>query len=362
MNHLHAVIMAGGSGTRFWPASRKAMPKQLLRLSGDETMIQGTLHRVTAGDWIAAENCWVVTNAAQAETTAEQLAELPRGQLLVEPCGRNTAPCIGLAAVHLLHKDPDAVMLVMPADHVISPDAVFQQAAEAAQRLLETNPNTFMLFGVRPHYPATGFGYIHRGAAISDSAVDAFRVQAFKEKPDQSTAQEYLDSGEYYWNCGIFVWRAQAILDALQQFEPEIHALLLEIAASIGGEREAATLKELFPRMTSISVDYAVLERAEQVAVVEAPFDWDDVGSWYALPRLLGSDARGNTVDGTHIGIDTKNCIIRGDENHLIATLGMEDCIVVHTPDATLVARKDDENAIKELIAKIEEEGYGRFL
>jgi mannose-1-phosphate guanylyltransferase len=222
---LHTVIMAGGSGTRFWPQSRRTMPKQLLKLVGDETMIQATAARTSS--WLGSDRIWVVTNQTQAEETSRQLAGIPRDQILIEPCGRNTAPCIGLAAICLLARDPDAVMLVCPADHVIGPPEVFQSAVKNATAIVECDPGALVLFGVKPTYPSTGFGYIERGERLAGSAKNAFHVASFREKPELAIAEQYVDSGTFYWNCGIFVWRADRILAALAEFEPEIHRRLL---------------------------------------------------------------------------------------------------------------------------------------
>jgi len=358
---LHAVIMAGGSGTRFWPQSRTTRPKQLLKLAGRRTMIQETIARVSP--WIGHDQAWVVTNTVQADETMRQLPQVPVDHVLVEPAARNTAPCVGLAAIHLLAKDPDAVMLVMPADHVIGPPDVFRHAVERAARIVAEHPDQFVLFGIPPTYPSTGFGYIERGEPLGDPAEKAFRVTGFREKPDESTAQRYMDSGRFYWNCGIFVWRADRILAAIENFEPDIHDRLMRIKHEIGHLDYEAALTAEFPKAKSISIDYAVLERARDVCVLEAPFEWDDVGSWQSLTRLLGTDDAGNTIDGPHVGIDTKNCTVRDTTGeHLIGTLGVEDLIIVHTPEATLVARKGDENAVKKLIEQIRERGFERYL
>ncbi|QDU41529.1 Mannose-1-phosphate guanylyltransferase [Maioricimonas rarisocia] len=357
---LHAVIMAGGSGTRFWPESRQSMPKQFLRLAGDRSMIQGTLDRCTP--WIDPGNAWVVTNAVQADETARHLPEVPRDQILVEPCARNTAPCIGLAAIHLQRQDPEAVMLVMPADHVIGPPPVFREAVESAAKLVTDDPERLVLFGVPPNYPATGFGYIERGDAVAGSD-RAYAVASFREKPDRDVAEEYVESGRFYWNCGIFVWKASRILDALQTHEPEMHAALQRLAEQIGTPGWQEALEKEFPTMNSISIDYAVLERERgSLCVLEAPFRWDDVGSWHAMPRLHGQDDDGNTVLGTHCGVETRNCVIRSSDDHMIATLGLDGCIIVHTSDATLVAQTDDENAIKQLVSRLKESGHERLL
>lgn len=355
----HAVIMAGGSGTRFWPLSRQQTPKQFLTLTGKRSLLQATLDRCRPD--IAAEQCWVVTNALQADATREQLPEVPREQVLVEPCGRNTAPCIGLAAIHVLRQDPEAVMLVMPADHVIAPPAAFRDALDRAVCLISRDPQRLVLFGVKPTYPAAGFGYIERGETLTGEH-DAYSVNSFREKPDAPTAEHYILTGGFYWNCGIFVWRADTILDALAEFEPAIHTRLQTLAGYIGSDDWSRVLADEFPRMPSIAIDYSVLERSHNICLLEAPFEWDDVGSWHALSRLHEPDADGNTIVGSHCGLDTRGCIVRSDEEHLIATFGVENLIVVHTPDATLVASQQDENALKRLVEKLSESGYERYL
>ena len=356
---LHVVIMAGGSGTRFWPESRRVYPKQFLKLAGERSLLQGTFDRCLP--LVSPEHVWVVTNAVQAEETRKQLPGIPGANVLIEPCARNTAPCIGLAAIQLLHQDPDAVMAVLPADHVIRPPEVFRDALQSASELVAANGSRLVLFGVPPNYPATGFGYIERGDAIDDAQA-AWQVASFREKPDRETAEEYLRSGRFYWNCGIFVWRADRILEAIGTHEPEMHQRLQDLAQVIDSPEWDGALAGHFPQMNSISIDYAVLEREQGICVVEAPYEWDDVGSWHAMPRLIGSDDNGNTVIGRHHGIATKGCIVRTTDDHLVATLGLEGCIVVHTADATLVARTDDENAIKKLVELIGDEGDDRFL
>lgn len=352
--------MAGGSGTRFWPESRRSVPKQFLALAGERTLLQQTSDRCQP--LIPPARQWVVTNALQAERARDQLADISGVRVLVEPSPRNTAPCIGLAAVHLLHDDPDAVMAVLPSDHLIRPDSVFRDALAQAESLVVEDPRRLLLFGVRPSYPATGFGYIERGAPLGSRKSNAFAVASFREKPVREIAEEYVRSGHFYWNCGIFVWRADRILSALAAHEPEMHQRLLRIAASLGSSREHDVLSAEFPAMRSVSIDYAVLERESGSVVVEAPYEWDDLGSWQALARLHGADSDGNTVFGRHRGVGTRNCIIRSQGEHLVATIGMEDCIVVHTDDATFVARRDDEDAIRKLIELLRERGDERFL
>ena len=321
-------------------------------------MIQQTLDRCDG--LISAEASWIVTNHAQVEKTHEQLPDLPASNLLVEPAARNTAPCVGLAAIHIMHRDPDGIMFVMPADHVISPAADFQAAARRAIALVEQNSTRLVLFGVPPDFPSTGYGYIERGDELPGDA--SFCVQSFREKPPLETAQQYVDSGDFYWNCGIFCWKASTIMERLQQFEPDMHERLQRLSSKIGTTEYAEALSKEFPQMNRIAIDHAVLERADQVCVIEAPFTWDDVGSWLSVPRLSGSDENGNALDGLVRALDTKNCIVRTSDQHLVATLGMEDCIIVHTDDATLVARRDDSERIKEILDLLNEQGDTRFV
>jgi mannose-1-phosphate guanylyltransferase len=363
---LHLVIMAGGSGTRFWPESRRARPKQFLRLAGERTLLEQAVDRCRP--WVPFERMRVVTNAAYAAETARQIPQLAREQILLEPCGRNTAPCIGLAAWRILETDPDAVLLVTPADHLIRPEREFQATVERAVRLIERHPQASVLFGIKPTFPATGYGYIEKGnTAPGDEGVSI--VKAFHEKPNLETAREFFSAGKFFWNSGIFVWRAARIVELLKEFQPAIYAGLQRLTdrrTSVGWE---AALAEEFPKMPSISIDYGVLEpvaaRAaseESVFVIPATFAWDDVGSWQALPGALGTDERGNTITGASCQIDTEGCVIRSTPEHLVATIGLKDFVVVHTFDATLVAPKGDEAALRKLVALLQERGHERFL
>ena len=357
---LHAVIMAGGSGTRFWPQSRKKMPKQLLRLAGNRTMIQQTADRCQS--WVDTANIWVVTNDVQADATKSQLPDLPTENLLLEPAARNTAPCVGLAAIQILERYPDGIMFVLPADHVIQTDESFATAARRAVDVVEEDSSRLVLFGVIPTFPATGYGYIERSEALSEATPRLYQVNAFREKPHRELAEEYLRAGRYFWNCGIFCWKAQTIIDLLEQFEPELHAGLMRISKGIRENQTRQVIAEEFPALKSISIDYAVLERAQNVVVIEAPFQWDDVGSWLSLPRLNGCDSNGNTIDGAFCGIDTQGCIVRTTDDHLIATLGLRNMIIVHTGDATLVVDAAQAERIKEIMGQLEKQGRETYL
>lgn len=359
---LHAVIMAGGAGTRFWPASRVNKPKQLLDLTGNRTMIQATVDRLKG--LIPSENVHILTNVRLVEAIQTQLPEVPPASILGEPCKRDTAPCIGLAASLVLAADDDATMIVTPADHVIGTDQQFQDAMQYAADLVEADPNRIVTFGIRPTYPASTFGYIERAgeSAFADGAIDTYRVQKFREKPDIETAKEYLESGQFYWNSGIFVWKAKTILNALKEFEPGMYQHLQLISESIGKDNFPDVLTKEFAAIVGKSIDYAVMERYDNALVIEAPFEWDDVGNWPSLARLKGTDKQGNTVVGKHLGIETHNSIIRGDDDHLLVTVGLDECIVIRTPDATLVASRESEESIRKVVEMLSDKGWTEYL
>jgi mannose-1-phosphate guanylyltransferase len=357
---LHAVIMAGGSGTRFWPASRKLVPKQLLALTGERTMIQSTVDRL--GNLIPPDRQLIVTNKLLVDAVQNQLPDIPVANVVGEPCKRDTAPCVGLAAALVRHIDPDGTMVVMPSDHVIESPEEFQQALVAGDALIEQDPSRIVTFGIRPSYPAESFGYIERGDSLGGQATAAYNVNRFREKPDRTTAREYLDSGTFYWNSGIFMWKASTILDALAANVPEIYQRISAIADSMGTDSYDSTLEQEFTAITGTSIDYAVMETYPNVVVIEAPFSWDDVGSWQALSRLHDRDARGNTVVGSHVGIDTNGNIIHAQDGHTIVTIDVEDLIIVHTADATLVAPKHAEERVREVVKALEERGMDDLL
>jgi mannose-1-phosphate guanylyltransferase len=367
---LHAVIMAGGSGTRFWPESRSAWPKQLLPLSGTRSLIQDTVDRLTT--LVPPERILIVTAARLVDAVRQQLPELPKSAVLGEPCRRDTAPCIGLAAFQIMHDDPEATLVVMPADHAIMSAQALRDAIRFAAELIDATPKRIVTFGIKPTFAAESFGYIERGKPIASPnqspafdgvACKVFEVARFREKPPAAVAREYLDSGNFYWNAGIFVWRAKTILAALEQHQPELFGRLRMIADTQGRSSFQTTFEREFAAIRGISIDYAVMEHARDVAVVEAPFAWDDVGSWQAMARLRGVDAEGNTIAAErHVAVNTTGTIIRSTDDHLIATVGLQDTIVVHTPDATLVASRHDEEAIRRVVKQLEERGWTDFL
>ncbi len=355
---LHAVIMAGGSGTRFWPASRNVKPKQLLCLTGERSMIQATVDRL--GDLVAPDRQRVITNQVLCDPIAEQLPQIPRENIVGEPCKRDTAPCVGLAAALVAAVDPEGTMVVMPSDHVIADHTQFQHAISVAEALIDEDPTRIVTFGIRPSYPAESFGYIEAGTRVDSSANDpkdplaVSSVKQFREKPNSETAKSYVAAGTFFWNSGIFVWRATTILDALAKYEPEMHERLAKIAGAIGKPQFDATFRAEFAAIVGKSIDYAVMEKYPNVVVIEAPYDWDDVGSWQSLARLHAPDEHGNTVVGNHVGIETRGSIIHSQPGHVIATIDIEDLIIVQTPDATLVAPKHAEERVREVVAALQ--------
>ncbi len=355
------MIMAGGGGTRFWPRSRTTRPKQFLAFSGDRTLLQGTLDRIAAR--VPAERTWVLTAAAHAAEAVRQLPELPPGQVVGEPRGRDTAACIGLGAALVARTDPDATLIVLPADHVIEPEREFHRAVHAAEQFAADHPHALLTFGIRPTFPSTGYGYIQRGEAVgSRQGVNAARVTAFKEKPDADTAERFVQSGDFLWNSGIFVWPVRAVLAELERQKPALFAAVQRIAAAWDTPERDAVFAREYAACEKVSIDYAVMEGAREVLVIDAPYQWDDVGSWLALERRNPQDASGNTVQGQHVGIDTAGCVIGSDPGHLITTIGVRDLIVIQAGDATLVAKKSDEAAVKQLVDTLKAQGLGRYL
>lgn len=358
---LHVVIMAGGSGTRFWPKSRRNRPKQLLKLFGDRTMLQDTVDRIAPLS--DPSRILVITGHDQAAAVRAQLPEIPAANIVGEPCPRDTAPCVALAAAIIARSDPDGVMIVKSADHVIKPPERFRTTVQAAMRVIEDDPSAFVTFGIRPTRPETGYGYIEQGPKRGEpEGVPVYEVAKFKEKPDLETAKSYLASGNYVWNAGIFVWKASAVLDALRRFHPEIAAILDRITPALGTDRQDEVIAREFPQMTRLPIDKAVMERYENVKVAEVIYDWSDVGDWRSLAEQIPADSRGNTTQGpTHL-VDCRGTIVIADEGNPIMTLGLDDVVIVQSGGATLVARKDRLDGLKKLVEGLDDAGFGELL
>ena len=358
---LHALIMAGGGGTRFWPRSRQRRPKQFLTLTGDRSLLQQAFDRIEAQ--VPREGTWVITSAAHQEETARQLPELSADYIIGEPCGRDTAACIALGAALIARQDPAAVMVVTPADHVIEPVQEFRRALHVAEQLAEAHPTALITFGILPTYPATGYGYIHRGPEIANrQGIGIHRVQSFREKPSPEVAERFVASGEYSWNSGIFVWKATAILNAFETSQPKLFAAVQRIAEAWPTPERMTVFRREYEALDRISIDFAILEKAKEVLAVQAPYRWDDVGSWLAVERMHPQDADGNTILGTHCGVRTRSCVIVGDAGHLIGTVGVRNLLIVHNENATLVADRSEEGAVKQLVELLKQKGLENYL
>ncbi|MBM4043170.1 MAG: mannose-1-phosphate guanylyltransferase [Planctomycetes bacterium] len=359
---LHAVIMAGGSGKRFWPLSRHDRPKQVLPIAGPRPMVAETVARLDG--LVPIERTCIVTHEAQVAPILASLGVGPPPRVIAEPFGRDTAACIGLAAVHIRRHDPDGTMLVLPADQVIHPAERFREVMRAAVEVAERG-DALVTFGIKPPYPATGYGYIHRGARAEEvRGIPVYEVLRFREKPARAVAEEYVESGEYYWNSGIFCWRVSVVLDCLRRFVPRLYAALERIGATIATPTEDIVLREAYEPLECISIDYAVMERAEAIRVVEADFEWSDVGSWESVARLRRSeaDAHGNVAVGACELLDVANTLVIGDEHHLVAVIGLDDLIVVRTPDATLICPKHRAEDVKHVVERLQRNGFDRYL
>ena len=346
----YACIMAGGSGERFWPLSRIAKPKHLVPLLSEATLLEETVRRVEHA--LPAENIFVLTNAAQIEGCRAVLKHLKPHQFIAEPAKRDTAPACALGTALVRNLDPDAVVVFLPADALIKDSETFGAQLKAGAKLA-SEQDTIVTFGIRPNHPSTRFGYLQAGEALKETtaACPFFHVDKFVEKPDLETAKKYVHSGNFFWNAGIFLWKSSTFLREAKRLKPE----LAEFVEKFPKKDYAAFLAEKFPVLPKISVDYAIMEKASHVTVAEARFDWDDMGSWTALPAHLPMDEHGNTLRGAVAIYDAKNNIAIS-EKRLIALCGVSDLIVVETADAILVCRRDAAEQIKHLQPKLPDE------
>jgi mannose-1-phosphate guanylyltransferase len=347
---IHAVILAGGKGTRFWPKSRARLPKQLLPIVSDRTMVQETVERLAP--LIPAERVWVVTGEDHAGELRDQLPDVPAAQIVVEPIGRNTAPAIGLAAALIARADPRATMVVLPADHHIRYGDRFRETLARAIDLASAG-TLLVTIGIEPTTPETAYGYIERGEEI---AAGKNRVRRFTEKPDRTLAEEFVRSGRYLWNSGIFVWKVGAIRDALARHLPDVVRGLERFVAA--GSEEVAAAYRAIPDQ---SIDYGVLEKADNVAVVPGDFGWDDIGSWTALLRLGPADADGNVVRGRVLALSSRGNLAASDKR-LIALIGVEGLVVIDTEDAVLVCSADRVQDVKQIVDELHRRGWKEHL
>ena len=360
----YAVIMAGGTGKRLWPLSRQSRPKQVLKLIDGQTLLRRCFDRLTPV--FDQRNILVLTNAGYADIVRENLPEVPYGNVIAEPAVRDTAGAIGLAATVLTKYDPNATMAVVTADQLIEPDEVFQKALTDALSFINANHEAMITFGIHPTFPSTQLGYIKLGKALkgNDSQHTIYSVESFVEKPELATAREYLDSGKYCWNSGMFVWKAKTILKNMKDFLPASVEALDKIKMDWDGPNQAGTLKEWFLKLPKISIDYAVMEKASNVHAIKLECRWLDMGSFAALADIISSDANNNiVVAGYSELLDSKNnIIVTEDKGHLIAVIGLENMVVAHSPDATLVCHVDETQRLKELLELISSHNGDKFL
>lgn len=357
---MYGVILAGGSGTRFWPKSRELAPKQFLRIAGPQSMIQSTVARILPS--IPMEKILVVTNELHAGQTCRQLAPLglKAEQVLAEPVGRNTAPAIAFAARVLHEIDPQEIMAVLPADHVVQDVPAFLDKLEAAGKAAEKD--YLVTLGIRPARPESGYGYIRKGTAL-EGLDDTFTVAQFIEKPNPDTAQIFYQSGDYFWNGGIFIWKISAILKAFEKHLPDLFGSLEELVSHLASKKGHPAYrvldpkgKELFASLPSISIDYGVMEQSDRVAVIPAEMQWSDVGAWNALEEIFEKDAKGNIFSKNVVALDCSDSIVQS-EDRLIAAIGAKNLIVIDTPDALLVCDKNRAQDVKKIVEDIRKKG-----
>ncbi len=356
-DHVFGVILAGGSGTRFWPLSRERFPKQLLRIIGERTLLQQTFERLI--QHISAKQMMIVTNEIQAEPTRLQLNDWKddlTDNIILEPEGRNTAPAIALSALQLLHRDPEAVMVVVPADHVVKASKKFMKAVLFATKLAKQGH--LVTFGIYPSRPETGYGYIQpntRKQVGSQGAFVGYSVTKFVEKPNLPTAKRYCRSKNYFWNSGIFVWKASSILEELALQQPKLSKILNNLARHVGTPEFPASLRKAYGKMPSLSIDHAVMEQSVRSVVVPVDFGWSDVGSWGSLEEVAPLDKDGNVRNGNIIDIGSRNSVLFG-ERRMVATIGLDNMVVVDTPDATLVCPKDRAQDVKAIVSLLKQQ------
>ncbi len=359
---MFGVIMAGGSGTRLWPQSRRQTPKHLLPLVSGKTMLEMTFDRIA--DAITPSNILVVTLAEQAAAIRECVPAIPAENVIAEPVGRNTAPCIGLAALIVRDRCPNASMAVMPADHIVSDKQKFEHVIRTAARTLDARPESLITIGIIPKRPATGFGYIKKGKPCTERGQDGltcFEAKRFMEKPPFSRAREMVADGGYLWNAGVFFWRADTVLRMIDRHLPELGSGLTTLSKELGSESFDELLADLYEEITPISIDYGVMQKADKVLVIETDIGWDDVGSWASLSNIWPADETGCASNCELITVEARNCVAFSPKR-LVAIVGLEDIVVVDSDDAVLVCKKDKAEDVREVVQELESRGLKHLL
>lgn len=365
---MFAVIMAGGQGTRFWPRSRRKRPKQLLDIVGPESMIKQTVDRLAP--LVKPEDIYIVTGMEHVTELIGHIGHVPSENVMAEPVGRNTAPCIGLAAIRLRKRDPEGLMVILPADHAILDKDGFLETIGFAGEVAKSG-DYIITIGMRPDKPETGYGYIKKGleyragslevVGYADKHLQAHHVEKFVEKPDTATAEGYVNSGNYLWNAGMFVFKVSTILRAIEKHMPELYLGLLRLEPTLGTAEQDRALNDVYGGLPSVSIDYGIMEKADNVLVIPSDFGWNDVGSWTAIDDLLPRDENGVVAHAEHISIDTKDSIVYSPKK-LVATIGITNLIIVETEDALLVCDKSRAQDVKKVVEMLEKKGMNKYL
>ncbi|GAW29749.1 MULTISPECIES: mannose-1-phosphate guanylyltransferase [unclassified Carboxydocella] len=350
----YAVIMAGGTGTRFWPKSRSRFPKQFLPLFGNNSLLQTTFNRVNR--ILNRNQILVVTNKHYVQTVINQLPQCLFSNLLVEPVRRDTASCIGLAVSYIYRVNPEAVMVVLPSDHFVADEEKFLQTVQEGIEWARKG-DWIITIGIKPSEPKTAYGYIELGLEQREGV---WQVKSFREKPDLDTAIKYLEQGNFFWNAGIFIFRAEVMWRSLERYLPQVHQALNQVIPYWGTPQQTEIIKKVYRPLPKVSIDYGVMEKTDNLLVLTADFGWDDLGSWSVLGRVLPVSDEGNVVMGQHLGLDTSNCILV-TENQLLATIGIKDLIVIATNDVILICPKDKDQEVKEMVKLVRNSEYRRY-
>ena len=356
---MYAVIMAGGRGTRFWPKSREKMPKHLVDIFGGKTIIQNTVERIEP--LIPAGNILIVTGNSHSDEVMRQLPDLPEENVIIEPVGRNTAPCIGLAAMHIKKTDQDGVMVVLPSDHHIADVEAFRRTLAIAGEMAQRG-NYLLTIGIKPASPETGYGYMEQGEAVAvirDEEI--FQVKSFREKPDREQAKAFLRAGGFFWNSGMFIWKVSTILQEIERLLPGLYKGLLKVENALGTDSEKDIINTVYRELTPISIDYGVMEKVDGALLVRGDFGWSDVGSWNALWKIWDKDEDGNAVRGRFIGVDSSNSLVYSPDK-LVALVGVEDLVVVETADSLLICKREASQNVKRLVEMLEEKNMKEYL
>ena len=359
MRNLYTLIMAGGSGTRFWPRSKTVKPKQYLNMLGDDSLLQSTIKRFET--FTETDKIYIVSGKSQASVLEEQTTMLPKENLIYEPVGKNTLPCIGLAAMFAETENPDGIMVVSPSDHLIQNNELFKDTILAAAKIADEK-NGIVTLGIKPTYPATGFGYVQTAEDITgNEKIKQFKVERFVEKPNEQTATEYLKKGGFYWNSGLFIFKISVFIDSIKEFAPDLYNDLRKIQADFGTPSYEQTLDTIYRAVKSISVDFGIMEHAKDIYLVEGNFDWNDLGSWESVYLTDKKDENGNAGSGESIFIDSKNSYIHSEKG-LVALIGLDDVIVVQDGNTTLVCKRDKAEDVKKIVEQLKTENKTQYL